>query len=129
MGGVLGTKTWVDELGGDASKSYLKREDREGVEGPVMTELLPSWTEKWNRKCLPRPEAIEGEKGALPRKLILSIHTWNRMACPAESVSISPKKPSTETYVLSYGIGFWALYFFKLKWARTGRMESARLFL
>ena len=34
--GVLGAEAWVDGLGVKASKLNLKREDREGVEGPVI---------------------------------------------------------------------------------------------
>lgn len=73
--------------------------------------------------------AIEGERVALPRKLILSTDTWKSDACPLASVSISSKKPSMVTYVLFDGIGFFVLYLFGLKCAWTGRMESARLSL
>jgi hypothetical protein len=36
--GVLGAEAWVDGVGDNVSKLYLKREDREGVEGTVRTE-------------------------------------------------------------------------------------------
>jgi hypothetical protein len=132
--GVLGGETWAYGIGDNALKLNLKREDREGVEGPVRTEFSYNIAnldrEIRNRNALPRPQALEGEGApALPRKLILSTDMWNRMGCPAVSISISSKKPSTEIYVLSDGIGFLVLYFFKLKWARTGRTESGRLFL
>lgn len=53
MEGVLGAEAWVVGLGDNVSKLYLKREDREGVEGTVRTELLPTptWTEKWSRNA------------------------------------------------------------------------------
>jgi hypothetical protein len=49
--GVLGAETWVDEPAEGSSKLDLKREDWEGVGGPVRTELLPAWTENWNRNA------------------------------------------------------------------------------
>jgi hypothetical protein len=42
--GVRGGETWVAGPGDGASKSYLKRGDRVGVEGPVRTKLLPTLT-------------------------------------------------------------------------------------
>ena len=79
--------------------------------------------------CLPGPPVVDGENVALPRKLMLSTDTWNRVACSAASVSKSSRKPSTETYVLLEGIGFLLLYLFELKLACTGRIDSARLLL
>jgi hypothetical protein len=38
--GVLGADASVEEAGGDVSKLNLNRDDREGVEGAVMTNLL-----------------------------------------------------------------------------------------
>jgi len=64
---------------------------------------------------LPRPPAVDGGNVALPKKLMLSTDMWNSVACPALSVSTSSKKPSTDTYVLLEGMGFFDLYLFELK--------------
>jgi len=100
----------MDELGDAVSKLYLKREDREGVDGATVP-------------------VADGMRVALPRKLILSTDTRKSVACPVASVSTSSRKPSRETYVLLDGIDFLLLYLFELKWAWMGRMDSARLVL
>jgi hypothetical protein len=92
--GVLEAEALVDEAGDEVSKLNVKREDRGGVEGPsspMMTDLLPTSTEI-DLKCSPTPPAVEDERVALPRKLILSTDMWKSVACPAMSVSTSTKK-------------------------------------
>jgi len=74
--GVLEAEALVDEAGDEVSKLNVKREDRGGVEGPSS----------------PTPPAVEDERVALPRKLILSTDMWKSVACPAMSVSTSTKK-------------------------------------
>ncbi len=49
--GVLGTEALVDEPGDVASKLNLKREDWEGVEGPVPAVLFPTWTDESYRNA------------------------------------------------------------------------------
>jgi hypothetical protein len=56
--------------------------------------------------------AVDGASVALLRKLILSMETWNKVACPVVSISISFRKPSNETYVLSKEIGFLVFFIF-----------------
>jgi hypothetical protein len=80
-------------------------------------------------KYPPTPPGVDGERVARPRKLILSTETWNRVGCPATSVSRSSKNPSIETNVLLDGIGFLVRYLFELKCAWMGRIDSARLLL
>lgn len=98
------------DTGDEASKLNLNLDDRDGVEDTC-------------------PTAGDGGKVALPRKPMLSTDTWNRVACPSVSVSMSSRKPSTEIYVLLDGIGFLFRYLFELRSACTGRIDSVRLFL
>jgi hypothetical protein len=125
--GILGLEASCNEPDDEDSKLNLKREKRDGVEGAVTLNVVTD-AEK-DLRCLPRLLAGDGEKAALPRKLMLSMDTWNRVASPELSVSMSSRKPSTETYILLEGIGFFVLYLFELKYAWTGRMESVRLLL
>ena len=84
----------LDELGAVVLKSNLKREEGEVEEEAVRTV----WDEIQNEKGkLPVFPVVEGERLALPRKLILSTETWKEVAWPEESVSMLSKKPSIET--------------------------------
>jgi hypothetical protein len=46
--GVLAGETWVAGPGDGASKSYLKRGDRVGVEGPVRNEVIANLDHREN---------------------------------------------------------------------------------
>jgi hypothetical protein len=82
---------------------------------------MKRWKES---KYLPMVLVVDGERVALPRKLMLSTDTRKRIACPLATVSTSSKKPSRETYVLLDTIGFLLLYLLELKWAWTGRIDN-----
>jgi hypothetical protein len=71
--GVLGLEASCNEPDDEDSKLNLKREERDGVEGAVTLNVVMD-AEK-DLRCLPRLPAGDGEKAALPRKLMLSMDT------------------------------------------------------